>query len=73
MGVSFTDIDSVCLSIGVDNENRLFVPADAKTFPLADCIELGAFVLTENLAVWVILVTGLFYMLFSAFVDLCLE
>ena len=47
--------------------------SDVKPLTLADCVELGAVVLSYYLAIWVFLVTGLLDVLATASVGLGLE
>ena len=47
--------------------------SDVKSLTLADCVELGAVVLSYYLAIWVFLVTGLLDVLAAPSVGLGLE
>ena len=73
MSVTFTDIDYVLWNIGLDYKDRILMTSDIESLSLADGIELSSVMSADDLAIRVLLVTGLLDMLSSAAIGLCLE
>jgi hypothetical protein len=71
--MAFSYIYYIIRNICFNYEDRVLVATDVETFALTDCIELGAVMFSNDLSVWILLVTGLLDVLTTASICFSLE